>query len=368
MATRNFANLGLHDRMPDDHALMAEIISWFDLVAIQEVNDDLSGLRAIQAHMPGSWRAIFSGKAGNEERLAFLYDGDKVSIMEKVGEIVVPTRDHKHIKLPGVQAEFRGFDRNPYLASFRAGEFEFLLVNVHLFFGKDDHPDCERRSLEDYATSRWGDLRRRDKNAHLRDIIVLVDFNLPRVEPGDLVYQALRRRGLKLPHHSTRIGSTISTERTYDQIVFYPNTNRNRWTGRAVVFDFEWAVCEKPRLTASKGEQGPVLRLDSIPLFGPSAFVAGVLSMRVSVSLWGFGGQKSVNNSRAPSRLAPWPVEFVENRLAGIQVYKIQNTDLSTCGPLKKIRQCIILRRLHGRQDSKEPFQHQQTQGSLGKE
>ncbi len=87
--------------------------------------------------------------------------------MEKVGEIAVSARDHKHIKLPGVRAQFRGFDRNPYLASFRAGAFEFLLVNVHLFFGKDDRPDRERRSLEAYATSRWGDLRRHDKDAYL---------------------------------------------------------------------------------------------------------------------------------------------------------------------------------------------------------
>ena len=254
VATWNIANLGLHKRKSNDYALMAEIVSWFDLVAIQEVNDDLSGLRGIQAHLPGSWRALFSDKSGNEERLVFLYDGGKVSLKEMVGEIAVPVRDHKHIKLPGVRAKFQGFDRNPYLASFRAGAFEFLLVNVHLFFGKDDRPDRERRSLEAFATSRWGDLRRHDKDAYLRHIIVVGDFNLPKVEPSDLVYQALRSRGLKLPLHSCRIGSSIATDRAYDQIVFYANTNGSCWTGKAGIFDFDGAVCKRLWRSAGKGK------------------------------------------------------------------------------------------------------------------
>ncbi|MET0608500.1 MAG: hypothetical protein ABW045_07090, partial [Gaiellaceae bacterium] len=40
IGTWNVANLGVQDRLDDDYALIAEVISWFDLVAVQEVNDD----------------------------------------------------------------------------------------------------------------------------------------------------------------------------------------------------------------------------------------------------------------------------------------------------------------------------------------
>jgi hypothetical protein len=47
VATWNIANLGVQDRLDSDYALIAEVMSWFDLVAVQEVNDDLRGIEAI---------------------------------------------------------------------------------------------------------------------------------------------------------------------------------------------------------------------------------------------------------------------------------------------------------------------------------
>src|SRR5213079_1201688 len=43
LATWNIANLGVQDRLDSDYALIAEMVGWFDLAAIQEVNDDLRG-------------------------------------------------------------------------------------------------------------------------------------------------------------------------------------------------------------------------------------------------------------------------------------------------------------------------------------
>lgn len=242
VATWNIANLGLQQRRDKDYRVLAEIISWFDVVALQEVNDNLEGLRGIQKHLPGSYRALFSDKAGNDERMAYLYDSNKVSELEKVGEIAVPPKDVPHIKLAGITRKFKGFDRNPYLASFQAGSFEFLLVNVHLYFGDDTRADRQRRSLEAYATARWADLRRSDKDAYVQDIIVLGDFNLPKVEPGDLIYKALRKRGLRRPEHSTRIYSNISNDKDYDQIMFFPGNTNQELTGNIGIFDFDSAI------------------------------------------------------------------------------------------------------------------------------
>jgi hypothetical protein len=50
VATWNVANLGLQKRTDADHALIAEILRWFDLVAVQD--DDLTGLRAVLSKLP----------------------------------------------------------------------------------------------------------------------------------------------------------------------------------------------------------------------------------------------------------------------------------------------------------------------------
>ena len=242
LASWNIANLGLQKRRTKDYQLLAEMISWFDLVALQEVNDNLAGLRSIQHCLPDSYKALFSDKAGNDERMAFLYDTDKISLLEKVGEIAVPPKDHKYIKLSGVQRKFNGFDRNPFLASFVSGSFRFLLVNVHLYFGKDTTADRDRRSLEAYAVSRWADLRRDDKHAYVQDIIALGDFNLPKVIPGDVIYDALRKRGLRRPQHSTRVKSNIVDDKDYDQIMFFPGLTKQDFSGNMGIYDFDGAL------------------------------------------------------------------------------------------------------------------------------
>jgi len=113
---------------------------------------------------------------------------------------------------------------------------------VHLFFGEDTKKDRERRALEAYAVSRWADLRCKNKNAYVNDIIVLGDFNIPKVEPGDNIYLALRRRGLQRPSHSTQIASSISTDAEYDQIMFFPGKTNEEFTGNIGVFDFNGAI------------------------------------------------------------------------------------------------------------------------------
>lgn len=49
LATWKVANLGVQKRDPQDHDLIADVIGWFDIVAVQEVNDNLAGLRSVMA-------------------------------------------------------------------------------------------------------------------------------------------------------------------------------------------------------------------------------------------------------------------------------------------------------------------------------
>jgi len=246
LASWNIANLGAQDREPRHYDLIAEIIQWFDLVAIQEVRDDLSGLDGIMAALPGSWRRIFTDKSGNDERMAFIYRHPKVRLMEMCGEIGIPVSEQEHINLPGVNRRFSGFDRNPMITAFNVRGFHIGLVNVHLYFGKQDtaaqrRASMDRRRLEAYAVSRWCDLRRRDADRYVDHFIALGDFNLPRWgDSNDPIRQALTRRGLRRPTHSARIASAIASDSDYDQILCVPGLiSRMRAAG---VFDYDGAI------------------------------------------------------------------------------------------------------------------------------
>ena len=63
------------------------MISWFDMVALQEVNDNLIGLRLIIQNLPSSFKVIFSDKAGNNERLAFVGYGVRLHKFTKYKKI-----------------------------------------------------------------------------------------------------------------------------------------------------------------------------------------------------------------------------------------------------------------------------------------
>lgn len=242
LGTWNIANFGVQKRREKDHFLLAEIVGWFDLIAIQEVAENLADLYAVRNLLPESYRLLVSDTAGNDERAAFLYDSRKVEALELVGRLSIPPSDFRHIKLTGVEQAFQGFDRPPYLTAFRAGSLTLLLASVHLFYGSDQTEDLARRSLETYAVARWADLSRHSRFAFTRDIVPLGDFNLPRVHPDDPIYRALTSRGLAIPPHSTAVGgSSLGGDHQYDQIAFFPGEMQelNREVG---TFDFDNAL------------------------------------------------------------------------------------------------------------------------------
>jgi endonuclease/exonuclease/phosphatase family metal-dependent hydrolase len=272
LATWNIANLGLQQRRDKDYRLLAEVLSWFDLVALEEVNNDLSGLRALQANLPHRYRVLFNDPGGNDERFAFLFDTDKISVMEEVGELTVPAVDLPSVRLREIPARFVGFDRNPMLVSFGIKDTVLLLAAVHLYFGKDrgrglpnDEDDAtstspraraaavrrkepppaagmDRRVLEAYAIARWADAQHRDKDAYTTNVVALGDFNLPVRAPGDRVYDALTRRGLQLPEHSTHVGgSNLNDDAHFDQMAVFPGPVEDA-IEQLGIFDFDGAV------------------------------------------------------------------------------------------------------------------------------
>jgi hypothetical protein len=100
--------------------------------------------------------------------------------------------------------------------------------------------------------ARWADLAVKSKYACTPDIIALGDFNLPKAKAGNPVFDALTRRGLHLPSHSSQIGSNLAGDRDYDQVAFFPGVTNDDYTGASGVFDFDGAVFQELWQTKSE--------------------------------------------------------------------------------------------------------------------
>lgn len=245
LASWNIANLGVHKRRPADLKVIAAILSWFELIAIQEIADNLDDFLGLIAELPDHFAWIFNDRAGNDERSGYIYDTRRVSLSPKIGEVVIVDSDRRYITLPGITRKFQGFNRNPYLAGFYVESTQLLLTNCHLIYGSqgssaERKASIERRQLEAYAIARWCDLRRNDKHRWTRNILALGDFNLPRAETGDAIYAALTKRGLSLPPHTTRIPTNVSNSADYDQIAVTPGLKSK--VKKMGVFDFDGAI------------------------------------------------------------------------------------------------------------------------------
>jgi endonuclease/exonuclease/phosphatase family metal-dependent hydrolase len=238
-ATWNLTNFGIQDRSDNDFALMAEVISWFDLVAIQEIADDLAHLRLLMNNLPSTYKVIISDIGGNDERAGFLYDSAKVERLELAAEVAVSPSDQRYIRMRGVSGSFQGFDRNPYVVAFRAGALEFTAVSVHLFFGSNAYYDEDRRALEAYALARWADHRHKAPGAYSQNILVMGDLNLPIRDESSSVYKALKAKRLILPQHSTTMGSNLAGDKHYDQVAFQAGGMQKSYTSHSGVFDFD---------------------------------------------------------------------------------------------------------------------------------
>lgn len=218
-------------------ASIAEIASRFDVLAIQEVKRDVSGLRLLLDWLGPDWGMIITdvcvGAEGNTERLGFLYDQRRVTPSGLAGEIVLPKSKEGD---PVAQ-----FARPPYLVGFRCGEERFVLLTAHIRYGKDDaERAAELRALADFIAKEIRD-RSREPGSEEANLIVLGDFNID--ERGDnALFQEFISTGLVVPTQLENLRTTFGTKaKYYDQIAWFMG-DMNMVLQDAGVIDFARAV------------------------------------------------------------------------------------------------------------------------------
>jgi exonuclease III len=217
---------------------IAEIIRHFDVIAIQEVKRDTSGLRMLVEDLLGpSWGMVISdvsgGAKGNTERLTFIYDRRRVQPSGLAGEIVLPPTSDGN---PAQQ-----FDRTPYIVGFQTAHEKFSLLTAHIRYGKDA---ADRLSeIKALAQHSANEIRKRaTSGSDEGNLIVLGDFNID--DRGDNpLFQAFVSTGLIVPQQLLNVRTTYDTKpKYYDQIAWFMYGLNLPASGQAGVVDFVGAV------------------------------------------------------------------------------------------------------------------------------
>lgn len=206
---------------------IAEIVRRFDVVAIQEVKSDTASLRAIYSILGRDWGLILSdvteGNAGNNERLAFLFDTRRVKLSGLACEIVIPP---EHLEHDDAERLNRQFARSPYAVGFSAAGHTITLVSLHVVWGSSPQDRVnELRGIAEWL-SRWS----KDKHAWDHNLIALGDFNIERVD--DPFQRAFTSTGLNIPPALLDARRSVfakgSGGAAYDQIAWFEDSRTSR--------------------------------------------------------------------------------------------------------------------------------------------
>ncbi len=222
-------------RMPEDLFYIAEVISRFDLVAVQEVRDDLGALDRLMGILGGWWKYLVTdvtlGDQGNQERLAFLYDSRKVSFGGLVGEI----QPEMVKKGKTLQADF-AFARSPFMAGFKAGWYKFSICTDHFYYG-ESKPDDEQRVEESKRIAALLKKRARSNDSWANNIILLGDFNVFTL--NDKTFKAIEEAEFRIPEGLRGKYTNAKKDKPFDQIAFWEEGTVDKIVVKSAgVFDY----------------------------------------------------------------------------------------------------------------------------------
>lgn len=208
---------------PDVMSTLAQIAQEFDLMVVQEIRDaseqvaDQFLARINQDADPdyAMYEGPREGRTSSKEQYVVYYLPSRVQFVS--ASVYQETNDE--------------FEREPLIATFKAGEFDFTLVVCHI---KPDSADVELGHMATVAASVLA------ANPDEQDIILLGDFNAD----GSYWDEDKTNHALKdTTYHwviDNDIDTMVRTDWTYDRIILLGGTYYNEYMGgSAGVFYFD---------------------------------------------------------------------------------------------------------------------------------
>ena len=207
---------------------MAEIIRHFDVAAIQEVRRSAEGFTELMQALGPGWGFLVTdvteGAAGNNERLAFVFDTTRIRAAGLACEIVVPTAAAS-APPPPLTGQFA---RTPYAVSFARGASAFTLVTLHVVYGTASTDRIAELTEIAQWLARWA----QQGDAWGTNLIALGDFNID--HSGDPLYDAFTSTGLQPAAQLNPLPRTIFDDPApdappnhrhfYDQLAWFPGS------------------------------------------------------------------------------------------------------------------------------------------------
>ena len=202
-------------RLPEAFFYIAEIISRFDLVVVQEVKSTLKDLHIVMKLLGDDWSYIINditeGDAGNRERSAYVFNKKRVDFAGLAGEIVLWNDITSG-------SSVKQLKRTPYMTGFRAGWKTFALICLHLEPG--DSSDSVKFRREEVKLLLKALEEKKDKKRLFTEKLILAgDFNFYEgATKDDDTVKMITEAGYKEVEGLTGIDTNASKTEQYDRL------------------------------------------------------------------------------------------------------------------------------------------------------
>ncbi len=260
LATWNIREFGKVARSKPAIHYVAEILGQFDLISIVELRDNLRDLARILDVLGPYWRAVYSDAVldagGNRERVAFIYDKRQI-VFNGLASAAFSKRSKKGTEwIPDLN-----WWRPPYLASFKSGSFDFVVLATHIRWGDSE----AAREPELLGLAKWVSEKAKLRSWYERDIFVMGDFNIP--DRKSSLFRAITSGGLMIPAALAKdeFGTNLERDKRYDQILHLPQYPEN-FANKGGVLDF-YAGDHKPLFPGLDKKKFTFQMSDHLPLW-----------------------------------------------------------------------------------------------------
>jgi endonuclease/exonuclease/phosphatase family metal-dependent hydrolase len=221
-----------------DHVMdvLTDIARKFDVVLVQEIRDSSEEtaptyLEQINQKLGPTYAYIRSprlGRTTSKEAYAYFYNTESVELIQGSDHVYQDIDD--------------AFEREPYIASFRSGGFDFTLVGVHT---KPDDADNEIGNLTLVVLSIQED------NPDEEDIIILGDLNAD----GNYYDEDEATNPLADPSFhwtvTNEMDTMTKTDWTYDRIIMTDSTHSHEYVQGSTgvfYFDQEYGIADEEQV------------------------------------------------------------------------------------------------------------------------
>jgi endonuclease/exonuclease/phosphatase family metal-dependent hydrolase len=222
-ASWNIREFGhLTGRRPEAYHWIAEVISHFDLVAVQEVKRTLKDLDILTRLLGPHWGTMMTdvtgGPAGNKERSVYLYDTRRVQLSGLSGEVAAWPELRAEIAFESA-APPEQLSRAPHVTGFITGWKRFSLVNVHLAPG--DGTDDVRYRRDEVRLLLAALAEARD-DMWTENLILVGDMNLYAAR-DDATVALMEAGGYVEPRALLGLPTNAAGTETYDRMFLSSN-------------------------------------------------------------------------------------------------------------------------------------------------